>query len=1526
MNGEEPGDDPLQSGDGESGDHSVSQSGVGKDTDPEYPAVFETLDDAIFVFDVEHDGDELSFSFRRNNPAHEEITGITVEEFGGASPEEILEESWEDVAEWYHRCVESEETVEFEETIDHETGTVTWHTKLTPLFEDDEVTRIVGVARDVTDRKRHERRETKYRNLFEESRDALMLLDRDGFFDCNEATLSLFEVDTVDAFTDYTPWELSPDTQPDGVDSRTAAEEHIEAAFRDGSTSFEWTHQTTEGTVFDAHVKLSRFELEDGPRLHAIVRDITDRKRRERELERYQTFLEASSDMVTVIDEAGTVRYESPAVEEILGYENEENVGENVFEFVHPSDRDRVQREFAEALEEPGEKHTTEVRFRDSDGEYRWLELRGRIRLDDPAIEGVVINSSDVTERKERQHELEQQHQQIQQFKEAIEQAAHAVYITDTEGNIEYLNSAFEAITGYAEADAMGETPSLLKSGEHDEQLYEELWETILDGRRWQNEMIDQRKDGDQIVLDQTISPLKNEDGEVEKFVAVANDVTERKERERQLRRFEAFIENSPTMVTLLDTDGTVLLDKTGIDVDWRHPPEEFLETNVLEYVHPEDQQLVIATFDDLVENQGEPISIEFRFRGRDETWHWLKTSAVNHEDDPLIEGIIAVSIDVTEQKRRERNLEQYEALVESAGDVLWMFDADFSENLVINDAYEDVLGQPTKALDEEATAFIEAVHPEDRQRLRQGMERLQEGDPIDLELRVNPRENFERWLWVKGNPVFENGALFAFAGFARDITDRHEREQELERHRTYLENTNDMVTLIDPEGTIEYVSPAVERILGFEPAELIGENGFEYVHPDDLTDRLEDIEELSESPGEETVLEYRFQQADGSYRWIESTARNLLDDPDVEGLLLSSRDITDRKEYERGLSTLHETTRRLIDTETKDDVAEIAVEAAQELLEFSLPAVWYPTDDGSALVLVANSAAHQTLLEKAGTPDPTHSSDSWLWDVIESDETVVRSPLPAEDLAADVPIHSAIVLSLGEHGVFTCGAEGEVEFLDREIRIAEILARNVRTALDQLEQREALERQKAFTDDLLDSIEDVVYVLDTTGDFEQWNTALEAVTGYQHDEIASMNAADFFAEEDMESVEAAIEETFETGRTRVQLDFQTADGESIPYEFIAHTFESPDGEPVMAGIGRDRSLHVDYERRLKEERDFFERTIESLPYPFYVLNADDYTIEHTNSLANVSEGVTCYEVTHNREQPCDEGDHPIACPLSDVSKSGEPKSVEHVHHDEDGNERVYQVHAAPIFDADGNAVQMAESNIDITERVKYEQQLEDQRNNLRVLNQVVRHDIRNDMTVVKGRASLLDEHVDPAGQEDLEAVLEATENAIELTKTARDLSETMLSTEEDVEPVGLYRHLTSPIEDARTKFDAAIITVENRIPDVTILGNDLLESVFHNLIQNAVIHNDKDAPMVQISTSVEDETLTVSVADNGPGIPDSQKETIFGKGEKGLDSPGTGIGLYLVRTLVDQYGGDVWVEDNEPEGSVFVVQLPIAE
>ncbi|MFC7172250.1 PAS domain-containing protein [Haloplanus litoreus] len=108
-------------------------------------------------------------------------------------------------------------------------------------------------------------------------------------------------------------------------------------------------------------------------------------------------------------------------------------------------------------------------------GDVRWVKEYTRAVESGNETTELLGYLVDVTERKRREHEL-------QQFKTAVERSAHAIYITDAEGTIEYINPAFEAVTGYSEEAAIGETPRLLQSGEYDDEFYEEFWETIRAG------------------------------------------------------------------------------------------------------------------------------------------------------------------------------------------------------------------------------------------------------------------------------------------------------------------------------------------------------------------------------------------------------------------------------------------------------------------------------------------------------------------------------------------------------------------------------------------------------------------------------------------------------------------------------------------------------------------------------------------------------------------------------------------------------------------------------------------------------------------------------------------------------------------------------------------------------------------------------------------------------------------------------------------------------------------------------------
>jgi PAS domain S-box-containing protein len=234
----------------------------------------------------------------------------------------------------------------------------------------------------------------------------------------------------------------------------------------------------------------------------------------------------------------------------------------------------------------------------------------------------------------------------------------------------------------------------------------------------------------------------------------------------------------------------------------------------------------------------------------------------------------------------------------------------------------------------------------------------------------------------------------------------------------------------------------------------------------------------------------------------------------------------------------------------------------------------------------------------------------------------------------------------------------------------------------------------------------------------------------------------------------------------------------------------------------------------------------------------------------------------------------------------------------------------------------------DVTERKQYERELEERTERLELLNRVVRHDIRNDMTLILGYADALENHVDEDGRRYLDPIHDTGSHVVDITRNVRELMETMLG-ETEPQPVELEPILATELEDLDSSEPSARVRVDGELPSVWVRGDRMLRSVFRNLLKNAVQHNPGDHPEVVVSVAEKGDRVVVSVADDGRGVPDERKEAIFGKGEMGLESEGTGIGLYLVGTLIAAYGGEVWVEDratggsaDDPAGAVFKVAL----
>ena len=221
---------------------------------------------------------------------------------------------------------------------------------------------------------------------------------------------------------------------------------------------------------------------------------------------------------------------------------------------------------------------------------------------------------------------------------------------------------------------------------------------------------------------------------------------------------------------------------------------------------------------------------------------------------------------------------------------------------------------------------------------------------------------------------------------------------------------------------------------------------------------------------------------------------------------------------------------------------------------------------------------------------------------------------------------------------------------------------------------------------------------------------------------------------------------------------------------------------------------------------------------------------------------------------------------------------------------------------------------------------LETEREKLELLTRVLRHDIRNDLNVVLPTAGLIEKHGDEETLEYVRKLKRAANEAVELTDTTGTFLETLeADADRGFGPVDFQAVVDEQVERTREKYPNAVVEREP-VPAVRVLADDLFDAVVRNLLTNAIQHNDSETPHVAVRADVEDDSVVLRVADDGPGIPDDRKDEVFGRGERGLESGGSGIGLYLVDSLVADYGGEVWIGDRDPRGAVFAVRLRLAD
>jgi PAS domain S-box-containing protein len=260
--------------------------------------------------------------------------------------------------------------------------------------------------------------------------------------------------------------------------------------------------------------------------------------------------------------------------------------------------------------------------------------------------------------------EMNDRSMDLRVFREAVESTGHAIYWTDTTGRIEYVNPAFEEQTGYAAEEAIGSNAHILQSGVHDTQFYDRLWETILNGDVWEGQIINERKNGERYVVKQTISPVTGDSGEIVRFVAVNEDITDLRESQESLEqernRFVSLLNAVPVplVITAFDDDAlTVEQANRAFRDTFGFTDSQLSEGSLDELIVDEGTSAQAQKINEQVQC-GERIRREVIRHTADGTERTFLLTATPFGSEPHEESL-ATYLDITDRKQAEEELKQ---------------------------------------------------------------------------------------------------------------------------------------------------------------------------------------------------------------------------------------------------------------------------------------------------------------------------------------------------------------------------------------------------------------------------------------------------------------------------------------------------------------------------------------------------------------------------------------------------------------------------------------------------------------------------------------------------------------------------------------------------------------------------------------------------------------------------------------------------------------------------------------------------